>query len=53
MFTQTMGIYNIVWWSMACVALWLLYRIYELIKALHFMELDRFKREHPRAFQDE
>lgn len=52
MLRQTMGIYNVVWFAMAWVAVWLLYRIFEILKALHAIELSRFKRERPEVFED-
>lgn len=52
MFQQSLGIYNIVWFGMAFAGLWLLNRILVTLKALHFIELQRFRRERPETFED-
>jgi len=41
------------YWVLACLAVWLLYRIFQVVKSIHFMILDGFKRKHPDAFRDE
>jgi hypothetical protein len=40
-------------WVLACVAVWLLYRIFQLVKAIHYMHLRDFKARHPDAFRDD
>lgn len=42
-----------VWWVMACLALWLLYRIYEMVKAIHSMLHDEWQRKRDQKWNDE
>jgi hypothetical protein len=51
-FHTSLGIYNLVWVLMAVVGLILLDRIRQTLKALHFIELSRLKRERPDVFDD-
>jgi hypothetical protein len=51
MLDQTAGIYNFVWATMGAMALWLLYRIFELIKAIHFMVQKWFERDYIVPFE--
>lgn len=39
--------------ALGCVAVWLIYRIFQLVKAIHFMIHDDFKRQRPEAFRDD
>jgi hypothetical protein len=41
------------YWGLACGAVWLLYRIFQLVKAIHFMIHDDFKRKRPEVFRDD
>jgi hypothetical protein len=51
-FQTTLGFNNIAWFVMACGALVLLDRIRQTLKALHTIELARFKRERPEVFEN-
>lgn len=53
MFEQTAGIYNFVWWGMAAVALWYLQRVYQILKAMHFMMHKWFQRDYLVPFEKE
>jgi ribulose 1,5-bisphosphate synthetase/thiazole synthase len=48
---QTAGIYNFVWCGMACAALWLLYRMFQILKAMHFMMSKWFNRDYIEPFE--
>ena len=41
------------WWGVSCVGLWLLYRIYELLKAIHFMLHDEWQHRRNQTQNDE
>lgn len=45
MFEKTMGVENFIWWLLACGAVWLLYRIFELVKGIHDMIFTKYKRD--------
>lgn len=53
MFDQTMGLYNFAWYGMACIALWLLYRIFQIVKSIHFMIGKWFDRDYIKPFEQE
>lgn len=46
MWEKSAGIYDAVWFAMAMGGLWLLYRIFEILKALHFMMKKWFDRDY-------
>jgi hypothetical protein len=48
---QTAGIYNFVWWLMACAAIWMLYQIFQILKAIHFMMKKWFDRDYIEPFE--
>jgi hypothetical protein len=45
MFEMTAGMYNFFWAGAAMVGLWLLWRIFQVVKSIHFMVSKRFERE--------
>lgn len=52
-FDMTAGMYNFFWSGAAMVGLWLLWRIYELLKAMHFMMSKRFDRDYIKPSEQE
>jgi hypothetical protein len=42
MFEMTAGMFNFFWSGATLIGLWLLYRIFQLVKAIHFMVHERF-----------
>lgn len=46
MFDQTLGIYNVVWGLGATAAFWWAYRIYSLLKSIHYMLQKWFVRDY-------
>jgi hypothetical protein len=51
MLEQTAGIYNFVWLAAAYFAIWLLYRIFQILKAMHFMMKKWFDRDYIERFE--
>lgn len=53
MFEQYAGVYGVVWWVLASLAVWLLYRIMTILKAIHFMLNKWFERDYIEPFERE
>lgn len=45
MFEKTMGVENFIWWFLACGVVLLLFRIFQILKAIHHMMLKRFEQD--------
>lgn len=50
MFDMTAGMYNFFWSGAAMIGLWLLWRIFEVLKAIHFMMSKWFDRDYIKPF---
>lgn len=50
MFDMTAGMYNFFWSCAAMIGLWLLWRIFQVLKAIHFMMSKWFDRDYIKRF---
>jgi len=53
MFEMTAGMYNFFWSGAVMLGLWLLWLIYQLVKAIHFMTLEQFKQVSTNPLHDD